>query len=271
MATFISFMLVGCVTGVLAGLLGIGGGSVIVPIVIIAVKALGVPDDMVMKIALATSFAVIISSTASSAYSHSKHGSILWKEFPYLAIGTIIGVLSGSYVVNMLSNTFLQVVFCIFLTYTIYNLLFPKQKKDSEDKSPNPPKTWLSGGGVIIGFLSSFIGIAGGSITVPLLTAFGYGLRKCIATSSMLGVILAFFGAISGIYYGWGDTKISEYFLGYVYLPAFVGVGITSVFFAPLGVKLAYKLPVKWIRWIFAGFLILVLLKMLSTVLEGFL
>ncbi|MEQ4624456.1 sulfite exporter TauE/SafE family protein [Providencia manganoxydans] len=266
------FLLIGCVTGVLAGLLGIGGGTIIVPIIIYTVTQQGMPYELTMKIALATSFSVIIFSTASSAYSHSKHKAILWNEFPYLSVGTIIGVFLGSYFVHKTSDIILQVIFCLFMGYTIYTLLFSKKNEADRIENVDDPvitKSWLSGGGVFIGFISSFIGIAGGAITVPLLSTWGFNTRKCIATSSMLGVVLATIGAISGIIYGWNKTEITDYYLGFIYLPAFVGIGITSVLFAPLGVKFSYKLPVKVIRQIFAVFLILVVSKMIHLIISS--
>ncbi|MEQ4674125.1 sulfite exporter TauE/SafE family protein [Providencia vermicola] len=265
------FLLIGCVTGFLAGLLGIGGGAIIVPIIIYTVTEQGMPHELTMKIALATSFSVIIFSTASSAYSHSKHKAILWNEFPYLSMGTIMGVFIGAYFVHKTSDIILQIIFCLFMGYTIYTLLFSKKNEADQIKNVEDPvisKHWLSSGGVLIGFISSFIGIAGGAITLPLLSAWGFNTRKCIATSSMLGVILATMGAIAGVIYGWNKTEITDYYLGFIYLPAFIGIGITSVLFAPLGVKIAYKLSVKMIRQIFAIFLILVVSKMIHVIIS---
>ena len=187
------FLLVGCITGFFAGLLGIGGGAIIVPVVMYVVSQQAIPTDMVMKIALSTSFSVIIFSTASSAYSHNKHKAILWQQFPLLSIGTIIGMLVGTFLVQKMSNTILQIVFCIFMVYTIYGLLTKKKEAERIEnvKDPIVSKTALTSGGSLIGFISSFIGIAGGTITIPLLSHWGFNTRKCIATSSMIGVIIA--------------------------------------------------------------------------------
>ena len=117
----------------------------------------------------------------------------------------------------------------------------------------------------MIGFLASFIGIAGGAITVPILTYLGYEMRKAIATSAMIGVILSTFGTISYIYNGWGVENLPEYSLGYIYLPAFVGIAFASILTAPLGVKLSYKLSAARIRQVFAIFLVVILVRMLSS------
>lgn len=259
------FVLIGCLIGFMAGLLGIGGGSIIVPILYYFAEQQQFPPALIMKIALGTSFSIIILSTASSAWSHNKRGTILWKQIPYIGVGSAIGVVIGSSIVNTLSNTFLQIVFCIFLAYTIFSMLAPKKHKESIQKDPNLPLYAFLGLGLLIGFLASFVGIAGGAISVPILTYLGYEMRKAIATSAMLGVILSSFGAISYIYNGWGVAGLPEYSFGYIYLPAFFGIAIMSIITAPLGVKLSYKLPVKRIRQIFACFLLIILIRMISS------
>lgn len=263
MLVFLIFIICGCFIGFMAGLLGIGGGTVIVPVIHYIAEHLNVPNDLIMKMALGTSFSIIIMSTASSAWSHNKRGTILWQQIPYLGIGSAIGVMCGSAIVNMLSNTVLQVIFCIFISYTIYSMLSPKQSK-SASTDPTIPLYIFLILGIVIGFLASFIGIAGGAITVPILTYLGYEMRKAIATSAMIGVILSTFGTISYIYNGWGAEGLPQYSLGYIYLPAFIGIALTSIFTAPLGVRLSYKLSATRIRQIFALFLVVILLRMLS-------
>lgn len=259
-----AFIIVGALIGFLAGLLGIGGGTVIVPVMHYMAEQMNVPTHLIMKMALGTSFAIIIMSTASSAWSHNKRGTILWQYIPRLGIGSAIGVVSGSMIVNLLSNTVLQVVFCIFLTYTIYSMVKPKRKSVIENHNePNLPNYLFVIVGFVIGFLASFIGIAGGAIAVPLLVYLGYEMHKAIATSAMIGVILSTFGAASAIVNGWGIEGLPDYSLGYVYLPAFISIALLSILTAPLGVKLSYKLPVARIRQIFAIFLAAVLIRMM--------
>ncbi len=260
----VAFIVVGALIGFMAGLLGIGGGTVIVPVMHYMAGQMDVPTPLIMKMALGTSFAIIIMSTASSAWSHNKRGTILWKQIPYLGFGAAIGVMSGSSIVNVLSNNFLQITFCIFLTYTIISMLKPKKKKSNADSEPNLPLYAFLLWGLFIGFIASFIGVAGGVIAIPILTYLGYEMHKAIATSAMIGVILSSFGAISYIYNGWGIEGLPAYSLGYVYLPAFISIALMSILTAPFGVKLSYKLPVARIRQIFALFLLVVLIRMLS-------
>ncbi|GAA5103721.1 sulfite exporter TauE/SafE family protein [Wohlfahrtiimonas larvae] len=260
-----AFIVVGALIGFMAGLLGIGGGTVIVPVMHYMAEQMNVPTALIMKMSLGTSFAIIIMSTASSAWSHNKRGTILWEHIPYLGIGSALGVILGSLIVNLLSNTFLQIIFCIFLAYTIYSMVKPKKKQSTTITTPNFPQYIFILLGLLIGFLASFIGIAGGAIAVPLLVYIGYEMHKAIATSAMIGVILSTFGAISYIYNGWGAEGLPAYSLGYVYLPAFICIALMSILTAPLGVKLSYKLPVPRIRQIFALFLLVILIRMLSS------
>lgn len=262
MLIFLTLIVIGCLIGFMAGLLGIGGGAIIVPVIYYIAEQQGVPTALIMKMALGTSFSIIIMSTASSAWSHNKRGTILWKQIPYLGLGSALGVVLGSIIVNLLSNTFLQIIFCIFLSYTIISMLMPKKSKTTEHSDPNLPMYIFLLLGMLIGFLASFIGIAGGAISVPLLVYIGYEMRKAIATSAMIGVILSTFGALSAIVNGWNAEGLPAYSLGYVYLPAFISIAIMSILTAPLGVKLSYKLPVARIRQIFALFLTIVLMNM---------
>jgi uncharacterized membrane protein YfcA len=261
----LAFIVVGALIGFMAGLLGIGGGTVIVPVMHYMAEQMNVPTELTMKMALGTSFSIIIMSTASSAWSHNKRGTILWKQIPYIGAGCALGVVIGSLIVNQLSNSLLQAIFCIFLAYTIIAMIKPKKKKGNTITEPNFPLYYFVICGLIIGFVASFIGVAGGVIAIPILTYLGYEMHKAIATSAMLGAILSTFGAISYIYNGWGVEGLPDYSLGYIYLPAFFGIAIMSIVTAPFGVKLSYKLPVARIRQIFALFLLVILIRMLSS------
>lgn len=261
---YIIFIIFGCIIGFMAGLLGIGGGSIIIPVLNYVAEQQGFSTEIIMKMSLGTSFAIIIISTASSAWSHSKRGTVLWNKIPYLGIGAAIGVTIGSAIVNLLPNTALKIIFCFFLIYTIYSLLSPKKAQLDNVTEPNFPLFVFLLMGLLIGFLSSFIGIAGGAITVPLLCYLGYEMRRSIATSAAIGVILSCFGTISYVYNGWGHEALPPHSIGFVYLPAFFGIAFMSIFTAPFGVKLSYVLPVQRIRQIFALFLAIVLVRMLS-------
>ena len=256
------FLAVGCVTGVLAGLLGIGGGTVIVPTVLIALSALGVDTEAMMKVAVGTSFATIMFSTLSSAFAHYRKGGFDKGFAMKMAAGAIVGVLVGSWVAKFLSNQILLMMFCVFLAYVIFNMIKNASKPDGNTAKPIPAVAY-SGIGGVIGFISSFIGIGGGVLIVPVLNKIGHPVRTAIGVSSSVGFFVAAVGTLTYIYHGWDIPNLPPYSVGYVYLPAFVGLAVTSAIFAPLGAKLAYKLPVQRLRQFFALFLTLILLNLL--------
>lgn len=256
------FLAVGCIIGTLAGLLGIGGGTVVVPTVLFALSAFGVDQEVMMKVAVGTSFATITFSTLSSAIAHYKKGGLDKGLVLKMAVGAVVGVLIGSWIAEFLSGKLLLIIFCIFLAYVIYNMLRNAKKPDEENIKAIPSPAYLLIGGAI-GFISSFIGIGGGVLIVPVLTKLGHRMRNAIGVSSSTGFFVAMVGTVTYIYHGLGTANLPPYSFGYVYLPAFVGLSITSAIFAPLGTKLAYKLPVKQLRQFFALFLAVVLITLL--------
>lgn len=253
------FMLLGCVIGVISGLLGVGGGTVVVPTVVFFLTFIGADPSVIMKVALGTSFAVVATTSLSSVIAHQRRGSVVWSVVATLGLGAMIGVALGSKVVSGMSDSVLQILFCIFLAYTIFNMLRTASKKEA-DSAANVPKIGYVGIGGVIGFLSSFVGIGGGVMIVPVLSKIGHKMKNAIASSSAVGVLLALAGAISSIFTGLNVAETPDNSFGFIYLPAFIGLSVTSILFAPLGAKLVYTLPVKRIRQIFAGFLTIVLI-----------
>lgn len=252
------FLLLGCVIGLISGLLGVGGGTVVVPTLVFFLVSQGVDPTLIMKIALGTSFAVVGITSLSSVIAHQRRGSVVWPVVFLMGIGAIIGVAVGSRVVSVMSDVVLQLFFCVFLAYTIINMLRSASKKEADAVSGVPKPVYLGAGG-IIGFISSFVGIGGGVMIVPVLSKIGYKMKNAIASSSAIGMLMAAAGAVSALVNGWGMENVPEGSAGFVFLPAVIGLSLTSVIFAPLGAKLVYILPVKSIRQIFAGFLTIIL------------
>lgn len=252
------FLILGCVIGLISGLLGVGGGTVVVPALVFFLVSQGVDPELIMKVALGTSFAVVGITSLSSVIAHQRRGSVVWPIVFLMGIGAIIGVSIGSRVVSMMNNFLLQLFFCVFLAYTIINMLRSASKKEADAVSGVPKPLYLGAGG-IIGFISSFVGIGGGVMIVPVLSKIGYKMKNAIASSSAIGMFMAAAGAISAIINGLGVENVPEGSVGFVYLPAVIGLSLTSVLFAPLGAKLVYILPVKRIRQILAGFLTIIL------------
>lgn len=253
------FLLLGCIIGLISGLLGVGGGTVVVPALVFFLVSQGVDPELIMKVALGTSFAVVGITSLSSVIAHQKRGSVVWPVIFLMGVGAIIGVAIGSRVVSMMNNFVLQLFFCLFLAYTIINMLRTASKKEADKVSGVPKPIYLGAGG-IIGFISSFVGIGGGVMIVPVLSKIGYQMKNAIASSSAIGMFMAAAGATSAVINGWGVANVPENSIGFVYYPAVIGLSLTSVIFAPIGAKLVYILPVKRIRQILAGFLTIILI-----------
>ncbi|MGB1111348.1 MAG: sulfite exporter TauE/SafE family protein [Gammaproteobacteria bacterium] len=242
----------GAVAGLIAGLFGVGGGLVIVPVLVLLFEAQGMDPAFLMRIALGTSLATIVVTGASSAWSHHKKGAVDWSLFKRIAPAIIIGTLIGALLADFLSGTVLGIIFASFLF--IISIKFATGAKPAAQK-PLPGTLVLNLGGGFIGLISALVGIGGGSMSVPYFSWYSVPIKRAVATSSALGVPIAVFGAIGYIIGGLDETGLPDATLGYIHLPAFGAIVLTSSFMAPVGAKLAHALPDKALRLAFAAFL----------------
>jgi len=260
LSVFIACSILGCIAGFLAGLLGIGGGLVIVPALVYLLPSLGFSGDNLMPIAIATSLASIVFTSASATFAHHKNGNIPWAIAKQLMTMIAIGALCGAYVADSLSNELLTYIFAvavsILASYMLLSIKVPKTK-------PMPGDNLIKAIGFATGYIASIMGIAGGAILVPVLTYYSMSIRLAIGTATVCGFVVAVFGAIGFIFTGLDQGNLPDWSLGYVYLPALLGIILTSSLFAPYGVKLAEKLPVRYLKRLFSGFLILVAIRMI--------
>jgi uncharacterized membrane protein YfcA len=245
----------GAVAGVLAGLLGIGGGLVLVGALAWLLPLQGVPASEAMHAALATSLASILVTGASSARSHHKRGSVLWPSVAWLLPGLLVGAWLGSRFATRLDGDVLRLGVSAFCVLMAVQLLadWPRPKVRAAE-APPPRGAGLSLAGTVIGAVSALVGIGGGSMTVPLLAWRGVAPVRAIGSSSACGVGIA---AASFVGYA---THVPAHAmpagsLGYVFLPAALGIGVASVLAAPLGVRIAHRLPPVVLRRVFAAFL----------------
>ena len=256
----LGYSAIGAVAGVLAGLLGIGGGLVIVPVLIYTLTLQGVHHDMVMHMALATSMASIIFTSISSFMSHHRRGAVRWDIVKKITPGILIGTFLGSCVASAMPTLWLKAVFVIFLYTMTWQMLAGKKPKASREL---PGLAGLSAVGGGIGIVSSLVGIGGGSLSVPFMLWSGVVVHHAIGTSAAIGLPIAIAGTIGYIYNGWQASNLPPYSLGYVYLPACLGVVIFSMMTAPFGVRLAHRLPVDTLKRVFAVLLFVLATKML--------
>jgi len=252
----------GSVVGFLAGLLGIGGGLLIVPALVYLLPTLGINNDIVMPIALATSLSAIVITSSSAALAHHRNKNIDWSLAKPLMMVVAVGALLGAFIADYLSTQALTNFFAFMvMLLALYMLLSIVATKERTLPSTFVLQfiSWL------MGIIASLMGIAGGAILVPALSYFGLSMRKSIGIATVCGVVVALFGSLGYIITGFSQANLPAWSLGYIYLPALAGIIISSSLFAPVGVKFATKLPVKTLKKFFAVFLILVAIKMLSS------
>jgi len=256
----LTYSLVGAVSGVLAGLLGIGGGLVIVPMLVFCFTWQQIPNEQIMHLALGTSMASIIFTAVSSFWAHHKRGAVHWIVVRRIVLGIFLGTFIGSCFAARLSTNFLKVFFVIFLFYVASQMLLNKKPKPSR-QLPGP--MGMFGVGNLIGAFSSMVGIGGGTLSVPFMTWCNIPVHEAIGTSAAIGFPIAIAGTAGYIYNGLQTADLPQYAVGYIYLPALAGLIVTSVLTAPLGVRLAHSLPVGRLKRIFAVLLYIVGTRML--------
>lgn len=254
------YLLTGAVAGLSAGLLGVGGGLIIVPILFFVFSRQDVAVEHVMHMALATSLATIIVTSIASARAHHKRGAVLWPIVFSLTPGIIVGAWLGAVFASTLSSDVLRPIFGVFELLVAIHLLVnyrPAIHTTSISTVRN-----ITGGG-LIGAISSIVGIGGGTLTVPFLLWHNIAIRNAVASSAACGFPIAVAGTAAYIYSGWGTAGLPAYSLGYVNLAAFAVIIITSIITAPVGASLAHKLPERTLRMVFALFLFALGIKML--------
>lgn len=258
--TYILYMVLGVFAGVLAGLLGIGGGLIIVPMLNIAFELQNFPEVHIQHVALGTSLATIIFTSLSSMRAHHKRGAIDYTAFWRLTPGIVTGTYLGAWVAALLPTMFLKALFGFFLYYVASQMLLNIKPKSGREL-PGLPGTFAAGN--VIGSFSALVGIGGGTLTVPFLSWCNRTIHVSIATAAAVGLPIALSGTAGFIVNGMGVEGIPGPHVGYVYLPAFFGIIATSMLTAPLGAKLAHSLPVAKLKRIFAVLLLVVGTKML--------
>lgn len=252
----------GAIAGILAGLLGVGGGLVLVAALALLLPSQGVPADSAMHAALATSLASVVVTAAASSRAHHRRGGVSWITAAWLLPGLLLGGWLGSWLATGLpgENLRLFVVAYCFLAAAQLLLGWPRARAGGADAATGPG---LSAAGAAIGGISALVGIGGGSMTVPLLIWRGMTPVRAVGTSSACGVAIGL-SAASGYAFHGAVTGMPPASWGYVFLPAAVGISLASLLFAPYGAALAHRISGLALKRIFAAFLVLVALALLA-------
>ncbi|MBW6521117.1 MAG: sulfite exporter TauE/SafE family protein [Desulfoarculaceae bacterium] len=255
----IIYAALGAVAGILAGMLGIGGGLVIVPMLVFTFSWQHFPDPVIMHLALGTSMASIIFTSVSSLWAHHQRGAVQWIVVRRIVAGILVGTFLGSCLAARLSTGFLQGFFVIFLYYVGVQMLVNRKPKPTRQI---PGWSGMFGVGSVIGVFSSLVGIGGGTLSVPFMIWSNLSMHVAIGTSAAIGFPIAIAGTLGYLYNGLQVSGLPEYSLGFVYLPALIGLVSASVVTAPLGVRLAHSLPVDRLKRVFAVVLFVVATRM---------
>ncbi len=258
--TLIIFLALGAFAGTIAGLLGVGGGLIIVPVLAFVFAGYGIAPDMIMHLAIGTSLATIVFTSISSVRAHHRRGAVRWEVFARLTPGIVIGAALGALMADRLPSDTLQIVFGLFELAVAAQMAFSLLPEGHRNL---PDRAGMTVAGGVIGSVSAVVGIGGGTLTVPFLVWCRVRMQQAVATSAACGLPIALAGAASFVAVGWNTPGLPAWSSGYLYWPAWAGVVATSVLFAPLGARLAHAIPARSLKRFFALFLAVLGARML--------
>jgi uncharacterized membrane protein YfcA len=260
-STFLALAGTGVFAGILAGLLGVGGGIVIVPVLFFLFQSFGVSSESAMLVATATSLATIVPTSISSIRSHNQKGNVDFALLKRWAVFILIGVMGGSWLVTRVDGTILTMMFGMIAVLSALNMLFRTGKSALYQKLPG--KAGQAVMSTFIGFFSSMVGIGGGTISVPLLTLYSYPTHKAVGTAAAIGLIISLPATLTMLTLGSTPSDAPAGTFGLVNLFGFLCIVPLTVLFAPVGVSLAAKLDAVKLKRIFSLVLLLTGLRML--------
>jgi len=246
---FLLYLLLGACAGVLAGLFGVGGGIIIVPVLVFSFTAQGFEPSVLTHLAVGTSLATIVFTSINAVLEHQRRGAVRWPIFAWMCLGILLGAGFGALTAAAIQGPLLQKIIGVFAIVIALQMGLELKPKAAGGV---PGKLGLSAAGVVIGWASAIFGIGGGSLTVPFLTWRSVPMQQAVATSSATGLPIALASALGFMLLGWGEPQLPQWSLGFVYLPAMVGIALTSMLFARFGARLAHRLSPRLLKRLFA-------------------
>lgn len=262
MEWWIIYLLMGLFVGWFAGLLGIGGGLILVTLMVYLFTLQQFPADRIVHMALGTSITSIVFTSLSSLRAHHKHGAVRWDIVRASAAGLIVGTLLGTLVADQLKSKYLAIFFVIFVYYSAVQMFVNSKPKPSRQL---PGTAGMNVAAILIGILSALVGVGGGVMTIPLMSMCNVPMRNAIGTSAALGLPIAIAGTVGFIATGLGKDHLPPFSVGYVYLPALIGIVIGTLVTVPWGARMAHTMPVSRLKKIFAVILFILATRMLWT------
>lgn len=252
-------LILGAMVGVAAGLLGVGGGAIMVPALTALFLARGVPQAHLVHLALGTSMASIIVTSISSLRAHHAKQGVLWPVVRAIVPGVLAGSFFGAQLTPYINGVLLAAFFSLFMLYVAVGMF---RSSPSVVQGGLPGRANMVSAGAGIGMISALVSIGGGTLTVPYLVRHGVEIKRAIGSSAAVGLPIALAGTLGYLISGREYTDIAQLQFGYVYLPAVLSISLVSFLTAPLGVRLAYKLPVPMLKKVFGVLVFSVSVKM---------
>lgn len=261
--SIVLYLGLGAVAGLIAGLFGVGGGLVIVPVLLWAFTMQGLEPTYLTHLAVGTSLATIMVTSISSVQAHHRRGAVRWSVVRHLATGLLLGAFIGAGIADAMPAQALQLVIGCFALWVAHNMFRSQQRQQQTQQQqveqlPSVPKQALAGG--VIGVASAIFGIGGGSLTVPYLSRYGVVMQQAVATSAACGMPIALAGALGFMWFGQAADNLPAGAWGFVHIPAFLGISAASLLTAQYGAKLAHRLPARLLKQLFSGLLLVVAL-----------
>lgn len=257
-------LIAGGIGAILQGMIGIGTGIIIIPLLTFLLPNYGIPQTIAVHMALATSLAAIVLNSISALISHHKRGNVQWLLFKKIIIFSLIGSFAGAFFASFISGYYLEKIFGIFMILLALYMFLKKSTVDKTEIIPYTSTKTIMAGGLSIGFIGSIIGTGGGALMIPFLHALKVKMRYAVGTTTLICLPVAAIGAITYIFTGLSKVPLSTPTLGYLYWPAFLMISASGVICAPLGARLASILPTKTLQNLFAACMVLVGLKMMA-------
>jgi uncharacterized membrane protein YfcA len=243
--TLIIFATLGIFAGLIAGMFGVGGGIITVPVLVACFMQFGFEEAIMIHMAVGTSLGCIVFTGMSSAYAHNKKNAVNYNFFKPIASGIIFGAFIGALFAVQLNGNFLKLIIGIFALLVAFQMITNKEIKLKPRKIINKEPYFVGSG---IGFLSSILGIGGGIFSVPYLKASGLPMTSSVGTSAACGVPIAIFGALGYLATGLNNSLLPSFTLGYIYLPALIGISLTSIIAARYGAAIAHRVSEKILK-----------------------
>jgi uncharacterized membrane protein YfcA len=253
------YVAIGALIGFFSGLLGIGGGAVQTPLTVLAFEAQGLPREHIAHIAVATGVASILFTAVASSLAHHRHAAVDWLLLRRLAPGLVAGGLGGGFVAQLLPTAWLGFVLAAFIGYASFAMAFGFRPAPHRAL---PGATGLAGLGAAVGLLSTLVGAGGAVLLVPALSWFNVPMRRAIGTGAAIGVPIGLTGTLAHVLAGLDEPGLPPGSLGFVWLPALIPFAIASMLIAPLGARLAHRVPAQALRRVFAATMFLLALRM---------